>query len=369
MNHRPARSAIRRFLAGIATFLLSPLLTGCYYGQAVRGQFEIERKSRPVERVLARADTSEDLRERLLASRGMLGFAKQELRLPAAGAYTRYADLGRPFVVWNVFAAPEFSLEPKRWHYPLVGRLAYRGFFKESSARALAERLAAEGYDVFVGGVRAYSTLGWFDDPLLNTFIHQSDTRVAALLFHELAHRRVFYKGDTAASEAFAVAVEREGTRRWLRASGDVGLLGKYEKALERSHQLQAAAARTRSELAGLYRDARQQTGEPEDWSEELKTRVRESKDALLDQLQRERESIGGSAAGNRIPATARINNAQLAAAATYHELVPGFDALLARHDGDLDAFYEAADRLRGLSRQERRALLIAGERENEPAN
>ncbi len=362
--------AQRRRSARLAPWLaVAGLLagSGCYYGQAARGHMEIELKSRPVSRVMADPATEDHLRERLELSEQLLQFAEHELALPAAGAYRRYADLGRPFVVWNVFAAPEFSLQPKRWRYPLVGRLAYRGYFNEQRARDLAAQLEAGGFDVLVGGVPAYSTLGVFDDPLLNTFIQRPEAGFAALLFHELAHRRVFYRGDAAASEAFAVTVEREGTRRWLRAHRPAADQLDYERRLDRARQLQRAAAATRAQLTRLYADARRDGGPPETWSDERRESVRKAKreqlDALADQRRRLSGGNGLRSAAGRLPA-GELNNAHLIASATYHELVPGFDALLRHHDGDLKAFYRAAEQLKPLTPDQRRDWLheMAGE-------
>lgn len=353
---RPRRSRPALWLAAAAL-----LVPGCYYGQAVRGHLEMEIKARPVTRVIADKEVDEELRGRLLLTEQMLQFAEHELALPAAGAYRRYADLGRSFVVWNVFAAPEFSLEPKRWRYPLVGRLAYRGYFKEARARELAESLEAEGYDVMVAGVPAYSTLGVFDDPLLNTFIQRREAALAALLFHELAHRRVFYHGDAAASEAFAVAVEREGARRWLRAHRTPEDLRDYDQRVERTKRWHQAAAATRSQLTALYADARRDWGSPEGWSSEQREQARGSKQEMLDALAERRQQIigAGGVRPNAAATTGELTNAHLVASATYHELVPGFDALLRAHGGDLAAFYEAAEQLKPLTPGQRREWLL----------
>ena len=155
---------------------LAALITGCssvgYYRQAIGGQYEILAKREPIPEVIARPDTRPALREKLQLVLDIREFAERELHLKTDGHYADYADLGRRYVVWNVYAAPEFSLEPRKWWYPIVGRLKYRGFFSEKDARAYGEQLAREGYDVCVGGVDAYSTLGFFKDPVLNTFIH-----------------------------------------------------------------------------------------------------------------------------------------------------------------------------------------------------
>ena len=222
------RTSLPAFLLSLALMAVT-LLTGCqtasYYTQAVRGHLQIVHRQQPIAELLQQPGTPEPLKARLRLVLAMREFAAQELRFPVNGHYLRYADLGRSNVVWNVTATPEFSMTAMDWWYPVVGRLAYRGYFVESAARQHAAELAAQGFDVDVGGVQAYSTLGWFRDPVLNTFVHEPETELAELLFHELAHQRLFVSGDTDFNDAFAEAVSEEGTRRWLHAKhGDAGV-------------------------------------------------------------------------------------------------------------------------------------------------
>ncbi len=199
-------------------------LSGCttlgYYAQAVGGHLEVMRLAAPVEERLREPDTPEPLRAKLARALAIREFASRELALPDNGSYRRYADLGQPFVVWNVVAAPEFSVEPLESCFPFAGCVSYRGYYSEEAARAYAAALAEKGYDVHVGGVPAYSTLGWFDDPLLSTFIHYPEAELARIVFHELAHQVVYVKGDTMFNESFASTVEEEGVRRWLEREG-----------------------------------------------------------------------------------------------------------------------------------------------------
>lgn len=205
-------------LLGLGLLLGALLETGCqtagYVSQVIRGQHQIWKRQEPIDTLLASEETSPALKHQLALVLQLRRFAEHELKLPANGHYLRYADLQRRFVVWNVYAAPEFSLTPKSWWYPVVGSLDYRGYFSEEKARAHAAELRARGFDTYVGGVTAYSTLGWFRDPVLNTFIHEPEADLADLLFHELAHQRLFIPGDTEFNEAFATAVAEEGTRR-----------------------------------------------------------------------------------------------------------------------------------------------------------
>ena len=229
---------------------LALLLTGCdttrYYRQAVGGQYDVVARQEKISKLLARTNTPLALREKLALVLRLRAFAETELGLKTDGHYAKYADLGRPFVVWNVYAAPELSMTPKRWWYPVVGRLKYRGFFAEADARACAEELARQGYETYVGGAEAYSTLGFFKDPVLNTFVHNKPPDLAETLFHELAHQRVFASGDTDFNEAFATAVGEEGVRRWMAAHGDAAMRAQYETDLRRKEQFVALLMQAR---------------------------------------------------------------------------------------------------------------------------
>ncbi|MDP1592094.1 MAG: aminopeptidase, partial [Prosthecobacter sp.] len=223
-------------------FALLPALLVCscgtlkFYTQAAGGQMEIWRKSRSNAKVLADASVADRVKQRLRLIEELRAFAASDLRLPTK-SFGKYCDLKRPYVVWVVFAAPEFSVEARHWRYPFVGNLKYRGFFAEQDAREEGGRLRQQGLDVFVGGVEAYSTLGYFKDPVLNTFLHRSDHELAELIFHELTHAKVFIPGDTDFNEAFATANAEDGVRRWLRSKNDLAGLHTYEASLQRSRK------------------------------------------------------------------------------------------------------------------------------------
>lgn len=328
---------------------------GCstYYGQAVRGQWQLLTAPQPISVMLERTNTPPALKAKLELVLRIRAFAEKELRLRPDGHYANYADLGRRHVVWNVYAAPEFSLEDKTWWYPIVGSLSYRGYFREDLARCYGERLARDGWDVHVGGVDAFSTLGWFRDPVLNTFIERDDTDLAELLFHELAHQRVFIAGDTDFNEAFASAVADEGVRRWLRANGNEAAIAAHEAGRRREEEFDALLQRTRGELESLYARMNQMGREA----------MREAKAKAFDQLRANydelRQSWGGYA-GYDGWFTRPINNARLNTVKTYHHLMPGFAALLARKRNDLEAFYREARELRRLKKSERHKKLEA---------
>jgi predicted aminopeptidase len=315
---------------------------------------------------LADPQTPPPLKAKLDLVQRLRAFAAKDLRLPVDGHYEKYADVHRPFVVWNVEAAPEFSLEAKTWLYPFVGSLEYRGYFSDRGARNYAARLQKKGYDVYVGGVTAYSTLGWFKDPLLNTFIFDPEPDLAETIFHELGHQRVFASGDTDFNEAFATTVGQEGARRWLRAKGDKSAYEKYLAELRRTRQFANLIMTTRERLGTLYGDERTDEG---DFKAVKKKRalpddqIRLQKQQLLDRLQQEYTQLKAQWDGNPDYDdwfAGPVNNAQLNSVAAYYDLVPAFERLLKQNGGDLEKFYEAADRLAREPKTERDRWLRA---------
>ncbi len=309
------------------------------------------RAREPLEQVLANPATPGAVRRQLLVVDAALLFARLELGLPATKSYRHYADIGRTAVVWNVFAAPEFSLEPRSWCYPVAGCATYRGWFSEKKARDFAARLAARGDDVFVGGVAAYSTLGWFADPVLNTMLGNSDAEMAGLLFHELAHQLVYVAGDTVFNEGFATFLEEEGVRRWLASRNDGAGLRDFDLRQSRRAAVLAIVAELRDVLTSAY-----------------------AADIPADERrqQRVRAFAGAQARYNGLRAgwveppwfdgwlASEPNNARLAALSSYGDYVPAFRALLAREGGSLKRFYRSVAELGRLSRAERDAAMQA---------
>ena len=348
----------------LAVLSMSGCQTLSYYGQAIKGQYQIVAHQTRIEKLLADPQTPAPLKAKLQLVQNLRSFAEKDLKLPVDGHYQKYVDVHRPFVVWNVEAAPEFSLESKTWWYPLVGNLDYRGYFAEVSARHYAARLEHKGYDVYVGGVEAYSTLGWFKDPVLNTFISNPESELAETLFHELGHQRVFASGDTDFNEAFATTVGQEGARRWLRAKGDQAALVKYLGELRRTAQFARLIATTRGRLEALYGD--EQTPDGQIKASRKKGAVapeelRQRKQQILGQLQQEYAQLKAQWGGNTDYDNwfaGPVNNAQLNSVADYYDLVPGFEHLLAQNGGDLEKFYQAADRLAGEPKAERQQKL-----------
>lgn len=315
---------------------LASCQTAQFYGQAVGGQMEILRKSRPIGPILADPSADPALRRQLQSVERIRAFASGHLALPGDESYGRYADLGREHVTWVLYAAPEFSLEPKTWWYPTLGRLDYRGFFDERDAEALAADLRAEGLDVQVGGVDAYSTLGWFHDPVLNTFVHAAEVDLAELIFHELTHRKLFRGGETMFNESLANAVAEEGVKRWLRHEGRLAELRTYEARLVRRAEFYQRIERTRAELEELYA-----SGLPEDVMRKRKAALFGD---LRDRFRELRRKWGGRGLEGWL--TRDINNADLVSLATYQEHVPTFRGLLKDCGGDFGRFFKEAKRL-----------------------
>ena len=324
-----------RILVLAAVLLLSGCETISYYRQAIGGHLDVMVAARPLRDWLSDPNTPPELRGRLETAQRIREFASRGLGLPDNGSYRSYAELGRAFVVWNVFTAPELSVEPRLECFPFAGCVSYRGFFSEEAARRHAARLRAEGHDVHVGGVPAYSTLGWLDDPLLSTFIRFPDWQVARLVFHELAHQLAYAKGDTTFNESFAVVVEEEGVRRWLAAESRPADQERFRAAQARRREFAARVKESRERLAVIYR-----SGLP--------------REAMLEQKRGEFDRLRASYP-QIVPA--EPNNAFLVSVALYNELVPAFERLLAK-SGSLENFYSRVRELAKADKSERAPAL-----------
>ncbi len=323
--------------------VLASTLSGCgslYLLQAVRGQAQILVDRRPIKAVLADPTTPASLRDTLADVSAARDFATRTLGLPDNRSYRLYADIGRPYVVWNVVAAPEFSVRPKVWCFPVAGCVTYRGYFRQKSAQSYADQLAAQGYDTVVGGVPAYSTLGHFDDPILNTMLPYGRDQLAQIIFHELAHQLLYVPGDSAFNEAFASTVAETGLARWLTLKGRPGDIESFQRGAVRAAQYSALLSQARSDLARLYASklpAEQMRG------------AKKARLATLAEAIRAAEKRFGAPSGYGPWLAKGLNNAELASVATYENCMPGFRRLLAQQDGDLPRFYTA---VRALSRQ-----------------
>jgi predicted aminopeptidase len=333
------------------------LLAGCgtpYLMQAASGEWHVLHERVPIDTVLADPHTPEAVREHLERVRAARQFASSELGLPDNDSYRSYADIGRPYVVWNVVAAPEFSIAPKRWCFPVAGCVAYRGYFHEHSARDFALGLESQGFDVAVDGVPAYSTLGKFADPVLSSMLRYGDDDLAATIFHELAHQLLYVRDDSEFNEAFATTVEYVGLERWLAHQGATARMQAFREEQQRERALVSLLTATRTRLVQLYASPLPR--------EEMVVR----KAAVFTQLGTDIRALERRQ-GVTYPLyeewiAAGLNNARLASVATYFECVPGFTRLLHEQEDDLPRFYAEVRKLAELPRSERHARLCAPE-------
>lgn len=337
----------------LAALLAAVALTSCstlgYYAQAIQGHYNVVRQARSIERLIADPATDPALRRRLTTVQQVREFASRELDLPNNGSYRFYADLGRPYVVWNVFAANEFSVEPKQWCMVVVGCVGYRGYYDPQDAERLAASLRAEGLDVYVGGVPAYSTLGYFDDPVLNTFLRYGELEVARLIFHELAHQVLFVSDDTVFNESFATAVENEGMRRWLLAHGTPEQLAGHSIMRQRKQEFAGLVHAYRERLRALYAQRLS--------SAETRQRKSQTLTAMRAEYAQLKLRWGGYA-GYDNWFDRDLNNAQLASVSLYTQLLPVFEALLEEEGHSLRRFYARVSKLAAAPREQRAAAL-----------
>ena len=345
---------VGRFFLSLLLCGVALLAAGCaslgYYSQAAHGQLNLLAEARPIDDWLADPAVDVKLKTKLTKAKEMRRFAVRELGLPDNGSYQTYADLKRPYVLWNVVATPELSLEPLQWCFPIAGCVNYRGYYDRDEARAYGAELRREGYDVQVAGVAAYSTLGWFNDPLLSTFMHYPDGELARLVFHELAHQVVYAKDDSQFNESFATAVEEAGVDRWMALQADDKMRIAYVEYEGRKHDFLTLLLKYRRQLAANYaRDAS---------DDNKRQRKADVFGALKDEYQTLKAAWGGYRGYDRWFAEP-LSNAHLASIATYHDLVPGFRALLAR-EKNFPAFYEAVKELAHLGKVERHRRLAA---------
>ncbi|MEH6910638.1 MAG: aminopeptidase [Oceanicoccus sp.] len=330
----------------------SLVLTACesigYYSQAISGHWQILRQRQSIETLISDESVDGDLRKRLQYLQSVRKFATSELFLPDNNSYRYYSDIGREFVVWNVFAANEFSVTPKQWCFPFAGCVDYKGYFSRQDAVDYATRLNSEGYDTHVGGVVAYSTLGWFDDPVLNTFISQDDMRLAGLVFHELAHQKLYLPGETGFNESFAMAVEIAGIERWFGQSSRT--TSDYMKSQRIRADFVATMLGGRQQLALLY-----QTEIPV-------TAMKRGKQDVIDQMiddaymsfKRRWDGIDTYDRWLGLPDRPHLNNAKLSTVSSYYQMLPIFEKILSEEGGDLAAFYRRVEKLAALSKGQR---------------
>lgn len=332
-----------------ATALLSGCSTLNYYGQLAAGQVELLQARQPIEQLLQDPATPAPLRPRLTLVLQVRAFASAQLKLPDNRSYRLYADIQRPFVVWNLFATPEFSLAAQTSCFPIAGCVAYRGYYQPEGANAAAAALQQQGLDTYVAGVEAYSTLGWFDDPLLSSMLHWDDQRLAGLIFHELAHQRLYVRDDSSFNESFASFVEQQGLRQWLASRGEAELDPAARQQREQFTQLILAS---RARLTALY--ASGLAAAP----------MRAGKQAEFSRLRADYRQLRATQWGGQGRydgwINAPLNNAKLLPFGLYEQWQPAFAALFARSGGDWAHFYRRVEQLAALPLPERSAALLA---------
>lgn len=333
----------------LVVLLLCIGVAGCYYLQAANGQWQVLRKREPIAEILENESTPPELAERLRLVQAAREFSIKELALPDNDSYRTYADIEREFVVWNVFAAPEFSLEPRTWCFPVAGCVSYRGYFSRDAAYRKSARLSKRGYDVAVGGVSAYSTLGNFDDPVLSSMMQWDDIRLVAVLFHELAHQVLYVKDDSAFNESFATAVEEFGVGRWLKSRGKAGDIEVYRERRELRQALMELVAAARDDLAGYYGRSL-----PDEEKRRLKAARLQKLSADADAMLTEAGHQGGGWLSGD------LNNARLISMTLYEGQLPAFRNLLKNCGQDIRCFYERATAISELEKSGRSEALEA---------
>ena len=348
---------MRRWLVRLFTISLVLTSTGCaqlsYYAQATQGQLGLVASAKPIDQWLADPNVSDQLKQRLTRTQQIRKFAVQELELPDNGSYTKYADLNRPYVVWNVIATPELSMKPVQWCFPIAGCVDYRGYYRKEDAQRFANDLRSQGYEVRVSGVPAYSTLGWFDDPVLSTFIAYPEAEVARMLFHELAHQVAYAPGDTPFNESFATTVESIGVEQWLDKHGNPDSRERYRQFRQRKRDFIDLLTQHRQRLEEVFA-----TDISDDEKRNQKALVITSLKQAYHQI---RDEKWGGYSGYDQWFNEPITNAHFVLVATYEELVPAFQALHAK-SGSMKKFYanvQAMAKQDKARRRERLALLL----------
>lgn len=344
------------YYRNIILLLFTVIISGCasvnYYAQSIQGQFEIIQKRQNIDFLLGTNNLPDSQRERLETVLKLREFSINQLGLPNNNSYSSYADIERDYVIWNIFATKEFSLSPIRWCYLIVGCLDYRGYFSESDAKQHAIKLKQQGHDVYLGGVSAYSTLGWFDDPVLNTMLRWSNVQLAKVMFHELAHQQIYIKNDTEFNESYAEAVATIGISKWLKASSDKNLLLEYKQTQSQEEQFIFLVMKYKALLGELYQS---------ETNEEL---MRSDKQALFKQMKDEYNILSHNWEKDHYAQwfSSGINNAKLAAIVTYRQYTASFLSLFNKLGRDLERFYSLIVSLSHCKQMKRKEILEAQE-------
>ncbi|UZE95720.1 aminopeptidase [Alkalimarinus alittae] len=338
-------------LMALSAVLIS-LIQGCstltYYQQAIVGQYTILSDREDIDSLIADDATPKELKQKLETVRHIRAFSATEMQMNIGKSYAQYSDTKRDYVVWNITAAPELSLTPHQWCYPVIGCQSYRGYFQQHTAEVEANKLQQQGFDIWVGGVSAYSTLGWFNDPILNTFIYRDDSDLAALLIHELSHQVLYIKDDTAFNESFATAVELEGLRRWLISVNQAALIHHHQRRLKEKKLFIATVSDAIEKLKAIYASGLSDTTK------------RQQKQKIISAMRSEyqRNVINSDLSGVFTHWFDKVNNAKLITVSNYYHYVPAFTAMIAESEGDMAQFYKAVKALSKLDKASRDNIL-----------
>ena len=339
----------RAFIFGLLLFSCSACTTVSYYHQSIFGHLKLISKREPIVDIVNDSTRDEKLIAQLRLAQELRLFASHELKLPENDSYRSYVQLDHPYVTWNVFAAPEFSTALHQWCFLVVGCVPYRGYFDQADAHRYAEQLSKQGLDVYVVGVPAYSTLGWFDDPLLSSMIDRGEIVTATYIFHELAHQQFYLKGDGSFNEAFATAVEEIGVLRWLDQQNRQDEANRYKDWLAQKTLFSTFIKNSREEFDALYQ---------QEYSHEKK---QVEKQILISEMRRKFENL--SLENKHISRYSKwmsgpLNNAQLGAISLYRDLVPAFRNLFVLCESNFEKFYMRVALIAKMPEEKRKQTL-----------
>ena len=333
------------FLFFIPFVILLPACSNLsYYIDAANGHHDLMDKAQSIDEILQQADLDKKFQQQLINFQQARDFASQQLHLPDNNSYRSFSDLDRDYVVWNVVATKEFSIEPKEWCFPFVGCLSYRGYFEKHKVDAYAQQLKQQGLDVYVAGISAYSTLGWFDDPVVSSMLYDNEARRVGIIFHELAHQLMYRKNSTTFNESFAMSVEEEGIRRWFEYHDKQVLLNQYKEDKAKSRQFHDMLLQTKNRLNLLYAQNLTDAEKRQKKQQHLKS--------IKNNYIKLRQQWNGYSGYDEWMAQ-DINNAHFVLVQTYYDLVPMFRAILRQQSNDLDAFYHEVRKISELSDDE----------------
>lgn len=353
--HGRSQRQLQTLAQPLLIFATVLIISGCstlsYYSGIIQGHFEIISQQQSIDELLDDPTTSDQLRQKLALAKAARQFAASNLYLPDNDSYKTYVDIGRNRVTWNVVAVPALSLSAKTWCYPIAGCVSYKGYYSNEAAKSYEKQLADENYDTTINGSAAYSTLGWFDDPVLNTMLQWREAHLIGVIFHELAHQQLYIKDDSTFNESFASFVQQEGVRRWYLAKGKPQAITKEAAHGKRKKQFLSLLKTTRDKLEILYN------------SKLADKQKHEQKRVYFTELRQQYISLKAGEwkgySGYDHWFDRDLNNANLVSVSTYHQHLPGFKALLQQSNEDLRVFYAAAEKLSQLPAKERSEKLL----------